>query len=84
MRGRIAKICLVVAVVLFLAGTLMLCYCPEWYAAASVFSGLALWLGNSSIRPWAAFWLAACLAFTALHAYAKLHEHRHVLELQQR
>jgi len=83
-RKRIAEISLVVALVLFLSGFLVLCYCPGWYALAAGFSGVTVWLGAGRMRAWGVLWVAASLVLTAVHAYAKVREGERVREILQR
>jgi membrane protein implicated in regulation of membrane protease activity len=83
LKETFAKTCLVIAIVLFILGLFLLCACPGWYALASLFAGLAVWL-NSGRR--FGYWLllASCLAVMALHFFAKMHEDKVNAERMQR
>ncbi len=74
MRTRIAKASLVVALVLFVTGLFLLCACPGWYALASGFAGVTVWLGGGRMRAWGALLLVASLLLNGGHTYAKLRE----------
>lgn len=76
MKSSIAKISLIVAGVLFFTGFLVLCSCPGWYALASGFAGIAVWLGVGKIRKWAMVWLIFSLFITSLSLYSAMEDGR--------
>lgn len=84
MRPRIARICLIVAAVLFISGSLVLCACPGWYALAVAFAAVATGLGTSRTRFWATLTLVASIVLTGVHTYAKIQEHHRNIERRQR
>ena len=84
MKASVAKISLVVALVLFLTGFLVLCYCPGWYALAAGFAGVSAWLGSGRTRAWGVLGGVASLALTVFHIYGKMHEAERVREKMRR
>jgi hypothetical protein len=58
-KARIARISLAVSATLFFMGFFVLGYCPEWYALAAGFAGLAAWKSAGRTRAWAMIWLIA-------------------------
>jgi hypothetical protein len=72
MKPPIARISLVVAIVLLVSGSMVLCDCSGLYALAAGFAGVAVISGVGRLRGWAATVLLASVAFIAAHAFAKL------------
>ncbi|MEW6302252.1 MAG: hypothetical protein AB1705_02200 [Verrucomicrobiota bacterium] len=68
MNARAARICLGLAIAMFVMGLMMLCYCAGWFALTAILAGVAVRYGTGSMRWWAVFWLFASLVMTAVHA----------------
>jgi hypothetical protein len=72
MKQRIAKIALGLSVFLFLAGFLLLCYCPEWYATCAVLALIGAVSGKARVRFWSTICLLASLFCTVMHYELKI------------
>jgi hypothetical protein len=66
----LARPCLTLARVIWLAGTMILCACPLLYLSSSVFAGLAVWKSVGRLRTWSWIVFAAALVMTGIHLAA--------------
>ena len=71
-RSLLAKSAFGISALLFIAGYLLLCYCPGWYATAAVFAGVGAVLGKGKTRFWNTLMLLASLAWTVMHHELKI------------
>jgi hypothetical protein len=71
MKSKIARGCLALAVVIFFSGFFVLCACPEFYAAAAIFAGVATWMSTGRPRLWAIVILVASLILTVWEIYSE-------------
>jgi hypothetical protein len=84
MTQIIARICLIVATVLFILGLFVMCFCPSWYLVTASFAAIALWLGTKKTRVWAAVWLIAALLFALANVYGQAKERQKVNDVLRR
>jgi hypothetical protein len=49
-KPKAARVCLVLAVLFFVNGGLVLCYCPGEFVMAAILAGVAAWCGTRSVR----------------------------------
>jgi hypothetical protein len=78
MKQITARICLIVAIVLFILGLSIMCFCLSWYLVTASFAAIALWLGTKKIRVWAAVWLIAALLLALANVYGQIKERQKV------
>jgi hypothetical protein len=64
-KTQFSRVCLGVAVVLFLGGCTMLCPYPGFYAAVAAFAFAATWASAGRVRVWAILTLVVSLFATA-------------------
>jgi uncharacterized membrane protein YebE (DUF533 family) len=84
MKQITARICLIVAIVLFILGLFVECFCPSWYLVTASFAVIALWLGTKKTRAWAAVWLIAALLLALANVYGQAKDRQKVKDVLRR
>jgi hypothetical protein len=67
MKMDFAKTCLTLAMVLWLAGTMVLCACPLLYLSSSVLAALAVWKSSGRLRTWSWIVFITAAVMTGFH-----------------
>jgi hypothetical protein len=69
-KSNIGKVSPAVAVVLCIFGSMVLCACPEIFALAAAFAGIATWTNSGRIRRWSIVVLIAAIIFTIADSFS--------------
>jgi hypothetical protein len=66
-----ARVCLFLAVLFFVNGGLVLCYCPGEFVMAAILAGVAAWCGTRSVRVLSMVLLVLSVAMAGVQARKK-------------
>jgi hypothetical protein len=80
LKEPFARACLAIAIGLFVLGFFVMCACPGWYALASIFAGLSVWLRSGHRRRLSWFWLFFCLVMMTAQFFAMKQEQKVMAE----